>query len=97
MTQTEFDDFRVNLMWYYADLVNKMVDKCQIGTPDKEIDNDVEILSLLEGYIDIMFEYTLFYSNEEDTNFFTIEEMQTILLKINDLLNTNFEISFVKT
>lgn len=97
MTQTEYDAFRVNVMWYYADICWKMVNKCQIGTKAQNIDNDLYILSMLRGYIDILLEYTLFYENEEDTNFLSRDKMKEIVLKINDILNTNFEITFIKT
>lgn len=97
MTQLQFDKFREVLLYYYGDLAHKMVQKATIGVPEKLIDNDLYILSVLEGYIDIMNEYTLQPLATDDTNFFTRAEMKNIVLKINDILNTNFEIDFVLT
>lgn len=97
MTQEVFDNYRLNIMYYYSDLVHKMVRKATIGSPEKLIDNDLYILLTVRGYIDILLEYTLFTEAEEDTNFFDRATMKQFVLKINDIFNTNFELDFIKT
>jgi len=95
MTQTEFDNYRIQIYYFSSQKAERLAKDYALGKTNLE--NDEVNLSLLNAYIDILNNYTLYTDSEEDRNTLTRDEMQDIVTHINKICNTHYNIDFVKT
>ena len=92
MTSGQFNSFKDQLYWYYSDIVKKMSDQIKIGS---DYYSSLYKARVLKGYINLMDEYTPYYDYETDRNYFDkIYMKNNVLFRINELLNTNFDLDF---
>lgn len=94
MTQTEFDNYRIQIYYISSQKAERLAKDHALGKSDLE-DDEVN-LALLNAYIDILNNYTLYEDNEEDRNVLSRDEMQDIVTHINKICNTHYNIDFVK-
>ena len=96
MTQLAYDNYLVELQYISSKKCDKLIDYLAIG---KETTNDLTTnLELLNAYIEILLSYTLEASTLEDedtTNFFTRDEMQSIVTNVNKICGTHYNIDFI--
>ena len=95
MTLNEFEETRIIIIWYASEWGKQLTDKIKIG---QNWQNLFFKLYVLQRYIDILIEYTpqtLSEYNIENINFFTVEEMVQIQERINELINTDFALTFI--
>ena len=85
MTPEELTRLRADLAYRYAEYVDNYTKKQFAGYSDRTMSL---IILILSGYIYFMEIYDA--ENEWDTNLLTAEQMNTILLHINKLLNTHY-------
>ena len=94
MTNPEFDDYRMSLIYYFGQLCHSMCNKVKLGM---DYSNDFYNLILADGYIDIMNEYVLVVEGGDDTNFYNQDEMYDLSQKFNIILDLNYELNFYLT
>lgn len=94
MTQKEFDNYRLEIYYISSQKAEKLSNDKALGKIN--IENDLTNLILLNAYIDILNDYTLYYESEEDRNVLSRDEMQDIVTHINKICNTHYNVDFVK-
>lgn len=94
MTQTEFDNYRIQIYYISSQKAERLAKDHALGKSGLE--NDEVNLALLNAYIDILNEYTLYTEAEEDRNTLSRDEMQDIVTHINKICNTHYNIDFIK-
>lgn len=97
MTQQEYDEYLVELEYISSKKCSKLVDYLAIGKDN--LDDPTTNLELLNAYIEILLSYTLEEDTVEDedtTNFFTRDEMQSIVTNVNKICGTHYNIDFIK-
>jgi len=92
MTQQEFDSLRINFMYKYSDICNKLVQKMRLGS---SIDKEFYTLLVLDGYLNIFMEYTPEDISSDSINFFNRTDMSLILEKTNELTDSSFYVDFI--
>lgn len=97
MTQSEFDNYKLQIYWYSSQKAERLAKDKALGKTDvaKQLVN----LHLLNAYIDILNHYTLQDYDEadeedENINFFTRDEMEDIVLHINSIVGAQYNINF---
>lgn len=94
MTQKEFDNYRLEIYYISSQKAEKLSNDKALGKVN--VENDLTNLILLNAYIDILNDYTLYYESEEDRNVLSRDEMQDIVTHINKICNTHYNVDFVK-
>jgi hypothetical protein len=95
MTQAEFDDYRMSLLYYFGENCWNMVKKIEYGM---DYYNDFYGLILCRGWIKIMNEYVLVVQGTSpDRNFYTQQQMYELSQKLNIYLNLNYDLNFYLT
>lgn len=97
MTINEWESTRLSIMAYAGVNGENLTNKLRLGS---NWINDFYKLYILSRKIDLLIEYTpqteADYDNSDgNINFFTVEEMISELQKINELLNTDFDLDFI--
>jgi len=94
MTQQEFDNYRIQIYYISSQKAERLAKDYALGKSGLE--NDEVNLALLNAYIDILNEYTLYSESEENRNTLSRDEMQDIVTHINKICNTHYNINFIK-
>lgn len=97
MLLADFEEYRLQLLYYSSEMTNTMQKKMQLGQDWK---NDLFKLYVFNRRLDIMLEFTPQSEADylvENKNFFSNEEMLVLQQQINDMINTDFNLSFYLT
>jgi hypothetical protein len=96
MTQLEFDNYKLQIQYIISEKTEKIANYLAIGKAN--ICNDMTNLRLLIAYMEIIETYTLeaiAVTDDLTTNFFTRDEMQSIVTHINKICNTHYNVDFI--
>lgn len=96
MTQLEYNNYIVQLQYISSTKGTQLANYLAIGKDN--LNNLTVNLELLNAYIDILLSYTLELESVEDEdtiNFFTREEMQSIVTNVNSICGTHYNIDFI--
>lgn len=89
MIQEEFDNYKLQIQSIMSKKAAKIAEYKAIGKIG--LDNDITNLTLLATYMDIMNLYDLGSS----TNMFDEDEMQPVVMHINKICNTSYNVDLL--
>ena len=96
MTLNEYNSYIVQLQYISSEKGNQLCNYLAIGKDN--LNNLTVNLELLNAYIEILLSYTLeaeSVTDEETANFFTRDEMQSIVTNVNKICGTHYNIDFI--
>jgi hypothetical protein len=99
MTLVEFNNYKLQIQYIMSKKAAALANYLAIGK--QSLDNDIVNLDLLGTYMDITETYDLEAydsedpDNEDTINFFTRDEMQSVVTHINKICSTHYNIDFI--
>jgi hypothetical protein len=96
MTQAEFDSYKLQIQYIISQKAEKIANYLAIGRGS--ICNDIVNLEFLVTYMDVMQTYDLepiSVGDDDTVNYFTRDEMQDFVTKINTICGTHYNVDFI--